>query len=212
MKKIMIIIVAVLVINGIVIFASVKSGIHKGDMMLRFHERQAVTFLSALMLGATSLINLVMYKLKKKILPVATSTRFWLLASIGFFYLCMDEYFMAHEGMDEMVGALFGHDIKHLNLDNLVIAFFGLIALAVCWRFRREFLQHRQILPFLGFGAIGLVGTVIFHHFERVNIIFEVIEESFKIVGVSFFFSGFLTVLITFINRLSIAGGEVTRG
>jgi len=208
MNKSIIIIAIVLLINCIVIFSSVKSGIDKGDMMLRFHERQAITFLSALMLGLTSLVNLIMYLLKKKIFPLAKSNWFWLLASVGFLYLCMDEYFMAHEGMDEIVGALFAKDIKYLNLDNLVIAFFGLVALGICLYFRKEILRHRRILPFLAFGSLGLIGTVVLHSFEGVNIIFEVMEESFKIIGVSFFFSGFLTVMVSFIRTLSITIGE----
>ncbi len=206
MRKTLIIIVVVLIVNTITIGASVKSGIDKGDMMLRFHERQTVTFLSALMLGLIGLMSLVLYKLKKRMSPLNKGYRFWLWSAFGFFYLCMDEYFMAHEGMDEAVGALFGKDVKDMNLDNLVIAFFGLVALWVCFKFRKEIFKHKkEMLPFLLFGAVGLAGTVIFHSFERIWIVWEVVEESFKIVGVSFFFAGFLNALLSFINKLSIA-------
>ncbi|MBN3040369.1 MAG: hypothetical protein JW867_04515 [Candidatus Omnitrophica bacterium] len=203
MKKSVIIIAVVLVINAIIIGASVKSGRDKGDMMLRFHEREAVTFLSALMLGLTSLSSLILFKLKTKVDSKDKGRRFWLFSSLGFFYLCMDEYFMAHEGMDEMVGSLFGKNIKYLNLDNFVIVFFGLAALAVCFCFRKELFKHKELKPFLLFGAVGLVGTVVFHAFERINIVLEVIEESFKIVGVSFFFAGFFTTLLAYINNIS---------
>ena len=205
MKKSFIIITIVLIVNLIVIFSCVKSGIDKGDMMLRFHERQAVTFLSALMLGAISLICLIFYKLKKKTESTDSGRWFWLFSAIGFLYLCMDEYFMAHEGMDEAVGALFGKDVKDLNLDNLVIAFFGLVALGVCLKFRKEIGKHKDLFPFLTFGAIGLAGAVIFHSYERLNIVWEVVEESFKIVGVSFFFAGFLNSLLLFIKKLRIS-------
>jgi hypothetical protein len=204
MKRIFIIVIVVLLVNCITIGASVKSGIDKGDMMLRFHERQAVTFLSALMLGLISLVSLILYKLKKKVNAADRGCRFWLWSSMGFFYLCMDEYFMAHEGMDEAVGALFGKDVKDMNLDNLVIAFFGLVALWVCFKFRKEILKHKEILPFFFFGALGLLGTIVFHSFERVSIIWEVVEESFKIVGVSFFFAGFLNMLLSFIQKVRI--------
>jgi len=40
---------------------------------------------------------------------------FWLFSAIGFLYLCMDEYFMAHEGMDEWIGLLFKKNIKYLT-------------------------------------------------------------------------------------------------
>lgn len=203
-KRILKVAAIVLILNLIVIFFSAKSGLSKGDMMLRFRERQAVTFLSALLLGLISLISSVIYLLKKKIQLPDKGFRFWLFASIGFFYLCMDEYFMAHEGMDEAVGALFGKDIKHLNLDGLTIGFFGLIAFGVCYYFRKEILRQKEILPFLFLGAFGLLGTVVFHMLERINIVYEVIEEGFKILGVSFFFAGFLVTLLSLIKKLYI--------
>ena len=203
-KTILIIIGIVLLMNFFAIFGCVKSGIQKDDMMLRFREREAMTFLSALMLGLTSLISLVLYWLKRRIPAPNKGFRFWMFSAIGFFYLCMDEYFMAHEGMDEAIGSLFGKDIKHLNLDNLVIAAFGLIALTVCFCFRKELLRHKALLPFLFLGAVGIAGTVVFHAFERINIVWEVVEESFKILGVSFLFAGYLLTLSSFIKKLSI--------
>ncbi|UCG34691.1 MAG: hypothetical protein JSW17_04140 [Candidatus Omnitrophota bacterium] len=202
------IIVIVLVLNAITLFFNIKEGIEEGDMMLRFHEREAVTFLSALMLGLSSMTSLAMYLLSKKANILDKGYRFWGLVSIGFFYLCMDEYFMAHEGMDEAIGSLFGQNIKHLNLDNLVLAFFGLVALSVCFYFRKELIKHKNILLFLFLGAFGLLGTVIFHALERIDIVYEVIEESFKLVGVSFFFAGFLSVLTTFIKKLSVSSPD----
>ena len=57
MKKIIVICAVVLLFNFILIFSCVKEGLAKDDVLLRFHERQAVTFLSALMLGLISLIS-----------------------------------------------------------------------------------------------------------------------------------------------------------
>ena len=148
MKKTAWVIAIVLILNCIVVFSCAKSGARKGDMMLRFHEREAVTFLSALMLGLISLISFVLYLLKKRLPVFDKGRRFWLLSAIGFFYFCMDEYFMAHEGMDEAFASLFGKDIKHLNLDNMVLAAFGLLALGVCLYFRKELLKHKKLFPY----------------------------------------------------------------
>jgi hypothetical protein len=207
MKKKLILAGVVILFNAIVIGANIKSGLGKGDMMLRFQERQAVTFLSALLLGLTGLTSLIFYYLKKRSKPLDKGYRFWLFSGIGFFYLCMDEYFMAHEGIDGSLAALFGLNLKemNINLDNLVIASFGLIALAVCFKFRREIIKHRELPFFLRLGAVGLLGTVVFHSFEQVAVVWEVIEESFKFLGVSFFFAGFITALFAYINALSIA-------
>jgi len=199
------VILIVLVLNAIVLFFNIKDGIGRNDIMLRFHEKEAITFLSALMLGLSSMVSLVMYLLSKKANILDKGYRFWAFVSFGFFYLCKDEYFMAHEGIDEAIGSLFGKNIKHLNLDNLVLAFFGLVASGVCFYFRKELIKHKQILPFFFLGAVGLLGTVVFHAFERVDIVYEVIEESFKLVGVSFFFAGFLVALTSFVKKLSIS-------
>jgi len=208
MKKTIKIIVFVLLLNALVIFFNIKSGIGKGDMMLRFREREAVTFLSALMLGLTSLTSLFIYRIKKKANVLSRGIKFWLFSSIGFFYLCMDEYFMAHEGMDEIVGSLFGKDIKDLNLDGLVIGCFGLLALGVCIYFRKELLKYKVIFPFLFLGAIGLCGTVVFHMLERIDIVFEVIEESLKVIGVSFFFTSYLAALSFTLRKATISYQE----
>jgi len=208
MKKTVKIIIFVLLLNALVIFLNIKSGIGKGDMMFRFREREAVTFLSALMLGLTSLTSLFIYKIKKKANILSRGVKFWLFSSIGFFYLCMDEYFMAHEGMDEIVGSLFGKNIKDLNLDGLVIGAFGLLALGVCIYFRKELFKHKVIFPFLFLGAFGLCGTVLFHMLERIDIVFEVIEESLKVLGVSFFFVSYLVALSFTLGKSSISYQE----
>ncbi|MCF7873055.1 MAG: hypothetical protein K9L80_02505, partial [Candidatus Omnitrophica bacterium] len=54
-RKIIITFLILVVINFAIIFSSIKSGQSNGDPMYRFQERQAVTFISALTLGLTSL-------------------------------------------------------------------------------------------------------------------------------------------------------------
>ncbi|MBD3264414.1 MAG: hypothetical protein GF375_04850 [Candidatus Omnitrophica bacterium] len=202
-KRIFLTFLILLFVNFMIIFFNIKDGLGEGDVMYRFRERQTVTFLSALMLGLTSLTALVIYLLRRRISSFGERIGFWLFSSIGFFYLCMDEYFMAHEGMDEWVGSWFGRDIKEMNLDGVVIAFFGLVALAVCFYFRRTIFQNKVMLPFLTVGGICLAGTVICHLGERIHIFVEVAEESFKIVGVSSFFSAYILAFISSLDKLS---------
>lgn len=173
--------------------------------MLRFQERQTVTLFSALFLGFTALTSLYIFLLKKSATLKSERSMLWLLSAIGFFYLSMDEYFMAHEGIDEAIGSLFGLNIKHLNLDNLIIAAYGLIALAITYYFRGVILKHKVMLPCLILGAIGLFGTVLFHCFERFDIVYEVFEESFKIVAVTFFFLGYFLAFLLSLDKLMIS-------
>jgi hypothetical protein len=58
--------------------------------------------------------------------------------------------------------------------------------------------------PCLTLGALGLGGTVVFHGMERIDIVYEVTEESFKIVGVTFFFLAYYLALTTSLDRVKI--------
>ncbi|MFO8052884.1 MAG: hypothetical protein R6U54_02850 [Candidatus Omnitrophota bacterium] len=204
-KKIIITFIVLIVINFAIIFSSIKSGQADGDPMYRFQERQAVTFISALTLSLTSLTALFIYLLKKKIQPLSERIGFWLFSAIGFFYLCMDEYFMAHEGIDEWIASLLGYNLGDLCLDNFVIAFFGIIALSLCLYFRKVIFKNKTMLPFLAIGGLGLIGTVIFHSFEKINVYYEVAEESFKLIGVTSFFSAYLVAFLSFRDKITIS-------
>ncbi len=203
-KRIGIALILLVIINFCIIFFSIQSGIEKNDVMLRFREQETVTFLSALALGIISFISLITYLLKKRIPQIQERYSFWLYSAIGFFYLSIDEYFMAHEGMDEWVGSWFGKNIKEMNLDGIVIAFFGLIALLICIYFRKAILKHKVMVPFLILGGFFLLGTVACHMLERTHIYIEVAEESSKIVGVSMFFAAYFLGLLSFLDRISI--------
>jgi hypothetical protein len=196
--------------NFILIVTSVISGMRKGDMMLRFHEKETVTLFSGLFLGFTALTSLFIYFLKKRAGLKSERYMFWFFSAIGFIFLCLDEYFMAHEGIDDWVGSWFIRSAHHLNFDNFVIAFYGLVAVGVCYYFRRAILSHPVMWPCLGFGVFCLAGTVVFHGFETTYIAYEVTEESFKIVGVTSFFLAYFQVLLTSLDRLTIVQAQPT--
>ena len=190
--------------NFMLIFNCVKDGMDKGDLMLRFRERQTVTLVSGLFLGFTALTSLFIFFLKKKAGLKAERYLFWLLSAAGFLFLCLDEYFMVHEGIDNWVGSWFGQDVTHLNLDNLVLAFYGFIALGVCYYFRIALWNHKVMWLCLAVGALGLGGTVLFHGMEKIDMVYEVTEESFKIIGVTFFFLAYYLALLTSLDRVMI--------
>ena len=95
--RFVIFLVIAIIFNVIVIAVSIKSGIGRRDIMLRFNERHAVTFLSALMLGLTSLTSFIIYIIHVKAGFKKSDYLFWLVSAAGFLYLCLDEYFMMHE-------------------------------------------------------------------------------------------------------------------
>ena len=207
-KRVMILIV--LILNILVIALSVKKGMEKGDITLCFQENQSVTFLSALLLGLTGLTGLIIYRLKKKMYPENKMTKFWLFSSFGFFYLCLDEYFMAHEGIDDAVASLFIKINQPLELDGLTIGFFGLVALIVCFFYRKELLKHKkESLVFFILGFICLSGTDVFDLLHSLGNIGIIIEESFKITGVSFFFVAYLMILFSLISKIPVVMSKI---
>jgi len=205
-KRILSIFAGIVFFNFMTIFFCIKSGLAKNDIMMRFNEHQTVTFLSALTLGLTSAVSFFIYKLKKKLSSPNSSPKFWLFSSIGFFYLCMDEFFMAHEGLDEFLFSFFGKpERESLGLDGIVIGVFALAAFAFCYFYRKEVFSHKIILPFFSLAGVCLVATVIFDQLETINIILEVLEESFKIVGVTLFFGGYLATFLSLWDKTSIS-------
>ena len=199
------VILVVFVLILLVIALSIKKGMEKGNITFCFQENQAVTFISALLLGLTGLTSLIIYRLKKKMYPEDKMKKFWLFSFFGFFYLCLDEYFMAHEGIDDAVASLFIKINQPLELDGLTIGFFGLVALIVCFFYRKELLKHkRESLSFFIIGFICLSGTAFFDLLHSLGNIGIVIEESFKIMGVSFFFAGYSTVMFSLISRITM--------
>jgi len=116
----------------------------------------------------------------------------------------MDDWFQGHEGIDSAVLRLLGMPAQRYQFDGYVIALLGLIALAGSWYYRREVLRHPTLVFFLLLAAVCVAGTVGFdqvatglgRHLDLV------IEESFKVVGTSLLFGGYLTVLLDFLKRV----------
>ena len=200
MRKI--IILAIIVFNVILITTSVQSGLAKGNIALRFQEKETVTFFSAALLLLTSFSSFLTAHILTLAGRVKKYANFWFLSGFGFFYLAMDEYFMAHEGIDKAVAKIFVPNIERLEVDGVTIGVFGLIALCVCFKFRQQIMEQKEILRFFFYASIGFIWHIVFDLlYTRDAFILIVLEESSKIIAVSLFFGGFLTVLLTNIKR-----------
>jgi hypothetical protein len=194
-----------LTLVSIMLFFCIKDGYENNDIMLRFGEHKAVTMVSGLYMGATAMTSLAIFLIKRRSGQSLFTALFWLLSAMGFFFLTMDEYFMFHEGMDNYMGyVLVKQDIKHLNLDNLPLAFYGILALSICYYFRGSVLQHPAMFPGLILGGMCLFGTVLFHSLERIHMAYEVTEESFKMVGVVFFYIAYYLGLLSALDQLKL--------
>lgn len=187
-------------VNLVAIVAGLVSGHRKGNLALRFEEKQSITFFSSNQLAATALLGALIYILRRRALSCRpASAWFWLLSAAGFFYLMLDESFQFHEGMDSRVIELVIPDARNPRLDGLSTAFYGLGALAVCWLARGEITRFSQAFVFFCIGGVFLAATSALNFGDappwRVAL-----EESCKLLGVASFF---LAYLMAFLGSLA---------
>jgi hypothetical protein len=174
-------------VNLAAIAAGISSGYRKGNLALRFEEKQSITFFSSNQLAMTALLGLVVYLLRRRTLGVEPrSVRFWLVSAAAFFWLMLDESFQFHEGMDSRILELVVPDAKNPRLDGLSTGLYGLGALGVCWLFRDEIMRFRQALPFFCAGGVFLAVTSAVN-FGNAAPWRVVLEESAKLLGVASF-------------------------
>jgi hypothetical protein len=189
-------------VNVIAIVAGIASGYRKGDLAMRFQEKQSITFFSSNQLAMTALLGAMIYLLRRRALGrQAGSALFWLLSSLAFFFLMLDESFQFHEGIDSRLFELFGTGGKNPRIDGLSTALYGLGAVAVCWLFRADILRFRQTFVFFSIGAAFLAATSALNFGDappwRV-----VAEEACKLLGVCSFLLGHLTAFLGTVSEV----------
>jgi hypothetical protein len=81
-------------------------------------------------------------------------SRVWLLMSLGFLYLAIDELFSIHEGIDLFIHWLFAMRETGLTdrIDDVVVLAYGILGVAVLWSHRSELAVSRPALPYLLLG------------------------------------------------------------
>ncbi|MDD5071097.1 MAG: hypothetical protein PHV17_10270 [Candidatus Omnitrophica bacterium] len=202
-------IIYVLIFNIILISGSVIAGYGKNNIYFYFQERQAVTFISALLLGLTSLCAFIASFVWNQCPDLKKRFNFWIISFFGFFYLSMDEYFMMHEGMDTPSVRMLGKDPQSFNLDGLFFALLGIVGIIIALKFWKEISRYRDFILLCVLGVFCLGGMVVFDMINQDSPLIKVIEESFKITGVTFFFAAFLSVVLTQIKQ-AINGDELS--
>jgi hypothetical protein len=181
------------VVNVAAIVSGIASGHRKGDLAIRFQEKQSITFLSSNQLAMTACVAAAIYLMRRHVL--GRRAGFWLLSAFGFLFLMLDESFQFHEGIDSRLFELVGAGGKNPRIDGLSTALYGLGAFAVCWIFRADILRFRPTFGFFCTGAVFLAATSALN-FGDAPAWQVVLEESCKLLGVCSFFLGFLSALL----------------
>ena len=188
--------VAVYTVNVIAIVAGVASGHRKGDIAMRFQEKQSITFFSSNQLAMTALLGVAIYLLRRHGLGRSDrSSIFWLVTGTAFFFLMLDESFQFHEGIDSRLFEAVGAGGKNPRIDGLSTALYGLAALVVCWTFRADILRFQPTFYFFCAGAVFLATTSALNFGDappwRV-----VAEEATKLLGVCSFLLGHIAAFL----------------
>ncbi len=184
------------VLNLVAIGASIASGYRKGDVAMRFQEKQSITFLSANQLAMTAVLAAAVYLVRRHVIGKrSASVFFWLLSSLGFLFLMLDEGFQFHEGMDSRVFEVIGAGDQNPRVDGLSTALYGVVALGVCWMFREEILRFRSTFVFFCVGGFFLAATSALN-FGNAPAWQVALEESCKLLGVCSFLLGFLSAFL----------------
>lgn len=199
---------AIAIFDFLLITGSILSGARKGDVTYYFGEEKSVTFFCALFLGLTAFLSVFLSYLHVKQAKAHPFFNFWSFSVVGFFYLCLDEFFMIHEGMDHVILSLLGYKARLFDFDGLLLAIFGLLGLVCIYRFRKELLVLKgfRLLTSTAFVFFFLMVAFDQAHFNAPTLM--VLEDSFKLIGVSFFLGAYASALLEYLD-ISLLGSRM---
>jgi uncharacterized membrane protein YsdA (DUF1294 family) len=193
---------AAILLNIIICLVAALAGHKKHDAYHYFQERMAMTFISALLLGLTSLCAFTLSYVRKQAALAKSRLDFWLISSVGFFYLMIDEYFMLHEGMDTPLLKLFGENSQVVNLEGLIFAVMAIFGITIAVKCRREITERKDFVVFCVLATVCLAGMILFDLLNQDNPVIKVIEETFKLTGVTFFFTAYFSAMLSQIKQV----------
>lgn len=113
-------------------------GLIVGDFDYHFQEHRFITWFSVVQLGATAWVCREVFRIRR--------VRLWLLLTIGFAFLAIDEGGKVHENIDRTIHKVFRIEETALSdrLDDLLIGLYGVIGLGVLYAYRDELRHYRS--------------------------------------------------------------------
>ena len=143
-----------LVIGLNVLAITVALAIHQLTGVNHFEEKGFVTVVSTVQLLVLAALAWRTYRWRTHVV--------WLLAAAGFVFLAADEALRIHEGIDKLVHSLFNIQETGLSdrLDDLIMGFYGLVAVAVLVAFRDELRRCRARTGLLAWGFLAVLVMV----------------------------------------------------
>ncbi|WBU55481.1 hypothetical protein [Paracoccus sediminicola] len=142
----------------------------EGDLTDQFGEGKSGTLLSGLMLALIGLASFRIYQIRKSEQRAGDGRpeTLWLLLALAFAFLCLDESFQIHEGIDQALHSITGLTETALTdrIDDFIILAYGLIGVAILFFHRREVTRIPGLSRFL---IAGFALTVLQTGFDALS-------------------------------------------
>lgn len=179
------------------VLLAIELGLPCEDIAFFFQERETITFLSALQLAVVSMLSLFIYLIKRLLdrdnVQDFKMAKIWLISFLLFAFATADEYFMIHEGIDGEIASFFFGITRNLHLDGVTLGLYGVLALFLFFKFKKEILQHKDavfLFCVCGFFFLLSICLDIGSTYQfRITL-----EESFKLMAVGFLLSGYVSI------------------
>ncbi|SDE12795.1 hypothetical protein SAMN05421538_104102 [Paracoccus isoporae] len=133
-------------------------GAAEGDVTDQFGEGKAGTVLSGLMLALIGLVNFRIYHARRGpgMFRLSAPETLWLLLSLAFLFLFLDETFQIHEGIDRVfhLVTVLRETAATDRIDDLIILAYGLIGVGILVFHRREVTRIPRLSAYLIAGFV----------------------------------------------------------
>lgn len=172
----------VILFTGTLVYLAIAVMIAPEDQPGRYFIKEGgmVTTLSAIFLALASIFSGVSYNLSR----VRTDFLrfFWLLATIGFAFLFLDELIGFHEMMGRQLDPVVGIPEGFRHWDDIVVILYGFVAIFVMAGFLPEILRFPKVMEMMGIAFLFyFIHTLVDSTQEPRTDLSAIIEESAKV-------------------------------
>jgi hypothetical protein len=164
-----------------------------------FGERKTGTYLSFLNLVATGVVAALIAR-RLRGMPFA---RFWWVAAAGFVWMGCDDLFVVHERLDRAIHAVLGLDPEDPvtdHLDDAIVGFYGVAALALAYAHRADLAVFRWMILILALAFPLFAGMVVADALH----LSKTVEDVLKVVAGTLILVGFLAAWL----QLAVPGDQ----
>lgn len=124
------------------------------DSRKYYKEGQLITIYSGLKLVVISYFSWKIFGTRKRAVNINSfnnSTTIWLIMSVGFLFLALDELALIHENIDKLIHYLFDIEESSLSdrIDDLIIFLYAVIGIYILYKYKDEILLYNFFIKYI---------------------------------------------------------------